>query len=203
MTRIKVCGLTRAEDVALCAGLGADYVGFNFSARSPRRVDAGGAAGLLAASNGCRRVGVFVDESADAVRAAIDSMRLDLLQFHRPLEDGDFAYGLPLIAVERVFGAIPAVREELARCHAVLYDAGHPTLEGGTGETFAWDRIPCGGRTVPIGVAGGLRAENVGDAIRAARPFFVDVASGVEAAPGVKDASKVRAFFAAVRKADG
>jgi phosphoribosylanthranilate isomerase len=203
VTRVKICGLTRAEDVELCAGLGADYLGFNFSSRSPRRVDAGKAAELLAASAGCRRVGVFVGESPEAVRAAIDALRLDLLQFHRPVEDGDFGYGLPVIAVERVFGAIPPARRSLGRCHAVLYDAGHPTLDGGTGRSFDWSDLAAHPRPVPIGVAGGLRPENVGEAIRSARPSFVDVASGVEAAPGVKDPSKVRAFFSAVRRADG
>jgi phosphoribosylanthranilate isomerase len=203
MTRIKICGLTRPEDVALCADLGADYLGFNFSARSPRRVDGEAAADLLAAADRCPRVGVFVDEEPDAVRRAIDAMRLDLLQFHRPFAEEDFAYGLPVLAVERVFGPIPPPREHLARCHAVLYDAGHPTLDGGTGGSFDWRGLAGRSGAVPIGVAGGLRPENVGDAIRAARPFLVDVASGVESSPGVKDAAKVRAFFAAVRRADG
>ncbi len=203
MTRVKICGLTRVEDVELCAGLGADYLGFNFSSRSPRRVDAARAPELLAASAGCRRVGVFVDETAETVRAAIDALRLDLLQFHREIREGDFAFGVPVIAVERVFGGIVSVSRPLfARCHAVLFDTGHAELAGGTGDVFDW-RAVIGSAGPPIGVAGGLRPENVGEAIRTARPFFVDVASGVEASAGVKDPPKVRAFFAAVRRADG
>jgi len=203
VTRVKICGLTRAEDVELCGDLGAAYLGFNFSARSPRRIDPGRAPDLLAAAEGCRRVGVFVDEGRDEVRRAIDAMRLDFLQFHREVRDGDFEFGLPVIAVERVFGGVVSVSRPLfARCHAVLFDTGHAELAGGTGDVFDWGALS-GGSGPPFGVAGGLRAENVGDAIRAVRPLFVDVATGVESSPGVKDPAKLRAFFEAVRRADG
>lgn len=203
MTRIKICGLTRAEDVALCAALGADYVGFNFSTRSPRRVAPAAAPALAAASRGLRRVGVFVDEPPDDVARAIEALELELLQFHRDLRDEDFAFGLPVIAVHRVFGsALPSDSARFARCHALLFDTGRPDVSGGTGETFDWSALAAFRSAVPAGVAGGLTAANVGAAIRAARPYLVDAASGVEARPGVKDETKLRAFFDAVRRAD-
>jgi phosphoribosylanthranilate isomerase len=203
VTRVKVCGLTRPEDVALCRALGADYVGFNFSARSPRRADPGSAAALRSASEGAMRVGVFVDEDREAVRRAADAFALDLLQFHRELEAADLEHGLPLIAVRRVSGgALPPGRPLPGRCHAVLFDAADPERAGGTGRTFDWTLVAGWEGSAPLGVAGGLTPENVADAIRAARPFLVDVASGVESSPGVKDAGRLRAFFAAVRSAD-
>jgi len=204
VTRVKICGLTRSEDVALCRELGADYLGFNFSARSPRRVSEEAAAELRSASNGACRVGVFVDEERDAVCRAIEALRLDLLQFHREIAPEDFGYGLPVVAVRRVSGAVfPHERALLDRCHAVLFDAAHPELAGGTGRTFDWSLLAGHRGAAPIGIAGGLTADNVGAAIRTARPFLVDVATGVESSPGIKDPGRLRAFFAEVRRADG
>jgi phosphoribosylanthranilate isomerase len=203
MTRIKICGLTRAEDVALCAALGADYVGFNFSARSPRQIAAASAPALLAASGGVWRVGVFVDEDRDAVSRAIEALRLDLLQFHRAIREEDFGFDLPVIGVRRVFGSeVPDEGPLLSRCHAVLFDTGRNDAAGGTGETFDWSVLPRSRGGAPAGLAGGLTADNVGAAIRATRPFLVDTASGVESSPGVKDSGRLRAFFVAVRSAD-
>ena len=206
MTDVKVCGLTRAEDVALACELGARYLGFNFSAASPRRLSLDDAGRLAAAApRHVARVGVFVDESAEEMREAAEAAALDFVQLHRPLRPGDVeAAPRPVFAVARVgAGGAPAGSEEtLARCRAILFDTAVAGLAGGTGETFDWSLITGRRWPVPVFLAGGLAPENVGEAIARVRPSAVDVASGVESAPGVKDSEKMARFFRAVEEAD-
>lgn len=201
MTAVKICGLTRAEDVVAACELGAAYVGFNFAAASPRRTTPAAARELAAAcAPGVLKVGVFVDEDASAIAAAVAAAKLDLIQLHRRLTEEDVESApVPVIAVARFSGGFFAVprREILVRCHAVLFDPS----EGG-GEPIDPARVEEASWPVPALVAGGLTPESVGIVIRRLRPAGVDVASGVESAPGVKDRGRLERFFAAVREAD-
>jgi phosphoribosylanthranilate isomerase len=202
MTAVKICGLTRPEDVAAACALGASYVGFNFAAASPRRVATDAQARELAAAAvpGVLRVGVFADEDAATIARAIAAADLQLLQLHRRLTQEEVdGSPLPIIAVARQAGGEFAVPrgEILVRCHAVLFDPSE-----GTGTLLDPARIAEASWPVPVLVAGGLNAETVGAVIRRLRPAGVDVASGVESAPGVKDRDKLERFFAAVREAD-
>lgn len=203
MTGVKICGLTRPADVALAVALGASHVGFNCSPRSPRRADLRIAAELVRESGGAKRVGVFVDEPAEEIRRAADVFRLDLLQIHRALRASDLDLGLPVVAVARVDGGAAEVPEAalLRRCRAILLDTAEPGKPGGTGNSFDWGLLERMTFPVPIWLAGGLRADNVGEAILRGRPEVVDVASGVESSPGVKDRAKLEAFFLAARQA--
>jgi phosphoribosylanthranilate isomerase len=206
VTAIKVCGLTRREDVALACAIGVDWIGFNFSARSARRVTPE-AARLLADASlpGVLRVGVFVSEGAAAIGEAAEAARLDLLQLHRPLQEEDLeALALPVVAVVRVGPAGPEVPEArlLSRCRALLLDTLDRDRAGGTGRVFDWRVIAGVEAGVPVLLAGGLTPENVGEAVRVGRPWGVDVASGVESSPGIKDPEKLRRFVQEVRKAD-
>ena len=201
MTAVKICGLTRPEDVAEACALGAAYVGFVFAEASPRRVTPARARELAAACGpGVLKVGVFADEDPTAVDAAVAAAGLDLVQLHRRLTAEDVsAAPVPVIAVARREGfgfAVPRA-EILVRCHAVLFDASE-----GTGATIDPERVAEAAWPVPVLVAGGLTPENVGDAIRRLHPAGVDVASGVERSPGVKDRGRLERFFAAVREAD-
>ncbi|HTR03267.1 MAG TPA: phosphoribosylanthranilate isomerase [Thermoanaerobaculia bacterium] len=202
MTAVKICGLTRARDVVLAGALGATYAGFNFSAASPRRVSPEEARVLAAAVRpGMLKVGVFVGEDADTIAAAVRAAGLDLVQLHRRLTEEDVAASpVPVIAVARPSAAggfaVPR-REILVRCHAVLFDPSE-----GSGAAIDPARVEEASWPVPVLVAGGLTPETVGDVIRRLRPAGVDVASGVEESPGIKDAEKLRRFFAAVREAD-
>lgn len=205
MTAVKICGLTREEDVAAACELGAAYVGFNFSARSPRRV-APGPAGRLASivSPGVRRVGVFVDETDDEILRAIDAASLDLVQIHRPLRPDDVErIPRPVLAVAHAGRAdeVPP-RALLERCAGILFDASADDRSGGTGVSFDWSLLDGSLWPVPLFVAGGLSPENVGESIRRTRPSAVDVATGVESSPGVKDRDRMRRFVDAVRQAD-
>jgi phosphoribosylanthranilate isomerase len=201
MTEVKICGLTRREDVDLACALGAAYVGFNFASVSPRRVSLQKAHDLSrAAPPGVARVGVFVHETREEILAAIEAAGLDLVQIHRPLSPDD-VHGMPrpVIAVERVSdrGVEHAPAELLARCRSVLLDTAG-ARPGGTGIAFDWDVLAGQAWPVPVILAGGLDPDNVAQAIWRVRPAAVDVASGVESSPGIKDEEKMRLFFKAV-----
>jgi phosphoribosylanthranilate isomerase len=206
VTAVKVCGLTRREDVALACAIGVDWIGFNFSARSPRRVTPEAARLLADASTpGVLRVGVFVSEGPAAIGEAAQAARLDLVQMHRPLREEDLeALALPVVAVARVGpdGAEMPEARLLGRCRALLFDTLDRDRAGGTGRAFDWRAIAGLGAGVPVLLAGGLTPENVGEAVRVGRPWGVDVASGVESAPGIKDPEKLRRFVQEVRRED-
>jgi phosphoribosylanthranilate isomerase len=206
MTEIKICGLTRPRDVDLACVLGAAYVGFNFSALSPRRVTLDTARALARATrSGVARVGVFVHESAEEIGAAVEAAGLDLVQIHRPLSAQDLHRSpLPVIAVVGVSsnGTDAALPELLARCRSVLCDTAWQGRSGGTGTVFDWSLLVGKTWPVPLILAGGLDPDNVAEAIARVHPSAVDVASGVESFPGIKDQNKMRLFFEAVREAD-
>ena len=203
-TRIKICGLTRPDDVLACVALGADALGFVFYPQSPRFVTAAQAAALMRLTPPfLTRVGLFVNAAPEAVRAVLAEAPLDLLQFHGD-EDADYcaSFGLPYLKAARVRPGMDlleyAARFPTAR--AILCDAFVEGYGGG-GQTFDWSLIPAA-LPVPLVLSGGLMPENVGAAIRAVRPAAVDVSSGVELAKGLKDHAKLAAFIAEVRAAD-
>lgn len=204
-TRIKICGITRPEDGAAAASAGADAVGFVFYPASPRLVDLDTAEQIAAAVPPfVARVALFLDPAAADVQAVIDRLRPDLLQFHggeSPAFCGCF--GLPYLK------AVPmgdqdtdpaAFAERFADAAALLLDSHSAGMPGGSGTGFEWSRG--GPQSRPVILAGGLTADNVGDAVRAARPYAVDVSSGVESAPGIKDAELINAFTEAVYRTD-
>ena len=203
MTQVKICGLTRPRDVELACELGASYVGFNFAAVSPRRVTVGSARELSrCVSPGVIRVGVFVEETLGEVRAAIEAACLDLVQIHRPLRQSDLDLPRPVITVARVrngSAGLPAP-ELLAPCRLILLDAEAPGQPGGTGRPLDWEAISARDWPRPLMLAGGLTPDNVEEAIARVRPAAVDVASGVESSPGVKEETRMRRFFEAVAR---
>ena len=205
MTDVKICGLTQEEDVLAACALGAAYVGFNFSDLSPRQVTPEKARRLAASvPRGVRRVGVFVGESYPAIREAIAAASLDIVQLHRLLSEEDLErVPRPVLAVAHAGreGEIPA-GAVLDRCAGILFDTSVGGVTGGTGVPFDWTLLEGRRWPVPLFVSGGLRPENVGESIRRTRPDVVDVASGIESAPGVKDRGRMFRFFEAVRRAD-
>lgn len=205
-TRVKICGLTRPEDAREAARLGADAIGLVFYPPSPRAV---GVAVAQAVLRGLPPfvtvVGLFVDPREDEVRGVLDQVPLDLLQFHGE-EPPEFcaAYGRPWIKAIRMREGVDlwSLRRRYAGAQALLLDAHQPGVAGGTGICFDWARIPpgLGGEII---LAGGLTPETVAAAIRAVRPYAVDVSGGVESAKGVKDPAKMAAFLREVRQGDG
>jgi phosphoribosylanthranilate isomerase len=210
-TRVKICGITRVEDAELAVELGASALGFNFYRDSPRYITPDTARQIIrrAVPPLVTAVGVFADEAdAEKVMAVAREAGVNAIQLHGPQFpsfDNGFRWHYPVIramAVDDNFK--PEGLRDLAQdgAGAIMLDAYHPVLKGGTGRTIDWAKAREATKYCRVILAGGLTPENVGEAIRQVRPFAVDVASGVEAAPGVKDASKLRAFFAAVREAD-
>jgi phosphoribosylanthranilate isomerase len=205
-TRIKFCGFTRAEDVALAAELGVDYVGLVFAPRSPRRLSLGQAKALReAVPAGIGAVALLMDNPADEVAAIVAALAPDILQFHGGESDAFAAgFGLPFWKAVAMGGQGADASSEFARhpaASAFLLDGHGAGEQGGSGKPFDWTRMPkAAGK--PLLLAGGLAADNVGLAIGAARPWGVDVSSGIESAPGIKDPAKMRAFAEAVRRAD-
>jgi phosphoribosylanthranilate isomerase len=205
-TRVKICGITRWEDAQLAVELGAAALGFNFYLRSPRCIDPAAARAIVVKLPPLvAAVGIFADESDDErVAAVAREARVTVVQLHGPQLprlDGALAEfpSVRGVAVKESFNP-----EELRSMSgdAFLLDAYDVKLFGGSGKTFNWALAREASRFGTIILAGGLTPENVGEAIREVRPFAVDVASGVEAAPGVKDAGKLRAFFQEVKQAD-
>ena len=206
MTHVKICGLTRRQDVSLACELGASYVGFVFAAESPRRVDISSARQLSeSVPPGVQRVGVFVDESYALIARAVSEARLDLVQVHRLLRDEDLEkIPAPVLTVARVEGGAAAVPspELLARCQAIMFDTAGQDRQGGTGRPFDWGLVARRKLPIPLFLAGGLDSGNVEAAIRQVHPYAVDVASGVESEPGRKDLARMTEFFRAISQTD-
>lgn len=204
-TRIKLCGMTRAEDVALAVELGVDYIGLIVAGGSPRRLDIEQAAALRAAVPATTAVVVLCrDNPEDEVAAVVAQLRPDVLQFHGR-EDAVFcaAFGLPYwkaIAMGDGRDPVPAMARHPS-AQAFVLDGHGEGEAGGSGRRFDWSRLPAQS-IQPILLAGGLRPDNVAEALRIARPWGVDVASGIESAPGIKDPEAMRRFVVAVRAAD-
>ncbi len=204
MVRVKICGVTTPAAAAHAVGCGADAVGLNFVPASPRFLTPGAAAGIVAALGPyCAPVGVFAGWG-DVGRVA-DRLGLRAVQTYDTTPPGArFDPAAHVLAARIASAADVAALRELVRAvspAAVLVDAYHPGALGGTGKLAPWDVLAGFDPGVPVILAGGLTPDNVADAIRAVRPWGVDVASGVESAPGVKDPGKVRAFVAAARAA--
>ena len=203
-TRIKICGITRAQDAVAAVRCGADAVGLVFYAPSPRCVTIDQARAL------CRVVppfvtvvGLFVNAERDFVRHAIEALPIQTLQFHGEEREVDCScYGLPYIKAARVRPGLDLVEYALSfpSAQGVLLDA-HVDGYGGGGLVFDWSLIP-GRLPLPVVLSGGLDAANVAQAVRRVRPWAVDVSSGVEAAKGIKDARKIAEFVAGVGDGD-
>lgn len=207
-TRIKFCGLTRAGDIRLAGELGVDAVGFVFAPDSARRVQPLQARMLRQALLPLvDAVALFKDNVVDDVREVVRQVRPTLLQFHGD-EDDAFcrSFGLPYVkAIAMGDAATPATARDLQARYpaasAFLFDAHASGGDGGTGQRFDWSKLPTGlGK--PFVLAGGLTPCNVASAISATLPWGVDVSSGIELSPGIKDGDEMRRFVEAVRRAD-
>ncbi len=202
-TLVKVCGLTRVEDVRVAVEAGADWVGFVLNGDSPRRIAPEAAATLRAVANGVATVGVMVSPVPDDALALARAAGCDRLQLHRvdPAQwPDDFplpvTFAIGLHDDGRLSATLPHAR------HLVLLDAVHAALAGGTGQRIRWDAAGRLAGVRDVILAGGLDDTCVAEAIEQVRPLGVDASSRLESAPGIKDPARVRAFVRAVREID-
>lgn len=209
MTAIKICGITNLEDARWATRCGADLLGFILVPASPRYIaphDLSPLAEALRAEGvSAPLVGVFADESIDLVRAVASTCALDLVQLHGH-ESPTYAaqLGYPFLLARRVRDTIPWDELEHYPAWGYVLDADRAGRLGGTGQTWDWRVL--GDAERPVGcrliVAGGLTPENVAQMVRQVRPWGVDVSSGVECGPGLKDHAKLKRFIESVREAD-
>jgi phosphoribosylanthranilate isomerase len=204
MVKVKICGITNLKDARQAFRAGADFLGFNFYSRSPRYVTPRKARGILQRlPKKVASVGVFVNERDDEMLKIARQVGLDYLQLHgeeSPTTIAHLARNLPVIKAVRVRDSFRTA--ELARyehASAFLLDGFDRRRHGGSGKTFRWNMALRAKRAGRIFLAGGLTPENVTEAIRSAKPYAVDVCSGVESKPGKKDPALVVKFMRAVR----
>lgn len=204
-TRVKICGITRPEDGIVAASAGADAIGLVFYARSPRHVTPQQARAVInALPPFVTTVGLFVDASRTEIENVLREVPLDTLQFHGE-ESPEFcaSFNRPYFKAISMREGIDlrGEAERFSSASALLVDTFQAGVPGGTGVSFDWSRLPAD-LSKPLILAGGLHPDNVAQAIIQARPYAVDVSSGVEAAKGIKDAEKIAAFMRGVVKAD-
>jgi len=201
MPKVKICGITGIEDALHACACGADALGFVFYAKSPRCVTPETAAAVIAALPPfITTVGLFVNEAPQVIRTIADRCGLDVIQLHGDEGPGDCDYTpRRVIKALRVKDAQTLAGHSEYTTSALLLDAWTPDAYGGTGHRFNWELAAEVARQRPVILAGGLNPENVAQALAAVRPYAVDVSSGVEQAPGVKDPRKVADFIAAAK----
>ena len=207
-TRAKICGITRIEDIHSAVNAGVDAIGFVFYAPSPRSVTLEQAKELAKHVPAyVQIVGLFVNATADEITQVLEQVPLDMLQFHGD-ETAEQCQQIGLQTKRRWYKAIQ-VKPELdviktiksyqqAGASAVLLDAWHPELKGGTGHQFDWSQFPT--LDIPLILAGGLKPENIEDAIKTTRAYAVDVSGGVESAKGIKDQQLIEHFMQGVQR---
>jgi phosphoribosylanthranilate isomerase len=215
--RVKICGVTNEADAIQAGLLGADAIGLNFYKGSPRYITLAKAESILGSLFPfVEPVGVFVSSALRADLRFISELRLRMIQLHQADENSSLTFlanplGVRLISAFSVSNKddVQGINLFLERCYqhaktwpsAVLVDARVPGKLGGTGKTLPWELLADYNRRVPLILAGGLTPENVAEAVRIVRPYGVDVASGVESSPGVKDPEKMKRFIENAREA--
>src|SRR3954453_19445165 len=208
MTRVKICGITGADDARRAAELGAWAIGLIFHEPSPRSVDPAVAEAIGAE---LRRelevVGVFANEPLDRVAELAERCSLSILQLHGDegtafCREAARRTGAKVMKAVRVHDRADVRGAAAFHTDFHLLDTHVPGLRGGTGETFSWELVDAHDRRTPIVLSGGLTPDNVPEAVETTHPFAVDTASGTGASPGRKDPAKLKAFFRAVERAD-
>ena len=202
--RVKICGITRLQDLHAACDAGADALGFVFYEKSPRHLSIAAAAALLRALPPfVQSVGLFVNADPAFIQRMLNAVPLDLLQFHGDETPADCArFGRSYIKAVRVNRETDLLKcaADFDTARGLLLDAWVPGVPGGTGERFDWTLIPPN-LPKPVILSGGLTPDNVAEAVQRVRPWAVDVSSGVEVSKGIKDAHKIAQFIAKAKDA--
>ena len=204
MVKVKICGITNLEDAQVAVEAGADALGFVFYDKSPRFINPLKAAGIISKLPPfIQAVGLFVNEETEQVNWTADYCGLDIVQLHGDETPEDCLEVkrrvIKAFRIQNIISIDPLEKYQDYQVSGYLLDAWSPDAYGGTGRTFNWELAQAAKQYGPVILAGGLNPENVAEAIRVVKPYGVDVSSGVEAAPGKKDAEAVRAFIRAAK----
>ncbi len=204
-TRVKICGFTRVEDAVEAARLGVDAIGLVFYPPSPRSVSIEQAKQIVAALPAfVSVVALFVNEDPKLIEAILEQVSIDCLQFHgEESAEACRLYSKPYMKAIRMQEGcdLSVVAEQYFDASAILLDAYHADVQGGTGHVFDWELIPAD-YPLPVVLAGGLQVDNVKRAINQVKPYALDVSSGVEVKKGIKDAAKMAAFIREMKEGD-
>ncbi|MCK5478783.1 MAG: phosphoribosylanthranilate isomerase [Methylococcales bacterium] len=204
-TRVKICGFTQVEDAVAAANLGVDAIGLVFYPPSPRHVSIEQAKEIVNALPAfVTVVALFVDEQESQIRKVLRKVSIDCIQFHGDeSSDACRLYNKPYMKAIRMKPGmdVSEIAAHYQDASALLLDAYHPGIKGGSGSQFDWDLIP-GDCSLPIILAGGLQVDNAKQAIHSVRPYALDVSSGVEAEKGIKDVAKMAAFIQQINESD-
>lgn len=203
MTKIKICGMTREEDALRAAELGADFIGFIFVPSSPRYVEPERAAAIAARvrerEKPPRLVGVFQDSSPDYIKEIASITGVDLVQLHGAETDDEIReIGIPCVKTLRVGDTLPDTHAT-PNAAWLLFDTWDERRSGGTGRRFDWSLLALYERSKPFFLSGGLNPDNIVAAISLVRPDAIDLATGVESEPGIKDHGKMEKLFERIR----
>lgn len=205
-TNIKICGITNLEDARFVSGALADFIGFIFYPDSPRYIEPAKAGAIINWLEGPQKVGVFVNQPLDDVQSIARQTGLDYVQLHGK-ESAEYCdlMDKPVIKVFHISPDTTAselkaeIEPYIDSVEYLLFDTKLPGKWGGTGSAFDWDVLSDIGEIKPYFLSGGLNAENIRDAIKLVQPFAVDLSSGLEESPGLKDFSKIEDFFEEMR----
>lgn len=205
MTKIKICGITREEDALYSASAGADFLGFIFVPSTPRHIEPEKAAAIVArvreSGEAPEFVGVFRDASSEYMREIAALVGLDLVQLHGNETDEDVRnVALPTMKTLRVGDTLPDTHST-PNAAWLLFDTYDERRPGGTGRRFDWSLLALYDRSKPFFLSGGINPDNVASAVSLVRPDAIDLSSGVESEPGIKDHSKLARLFERVRRA--
>ncbi len=204
-TRVKICGFTQVQDAVEAAILGVDAIGLVFYPPSPRNISIDKAIEITKALPAfVTTVALFVDEQEARIREVLTKVPIDCIQFHGD-ESADACriYNKPYIKAIRMKPELDvmALAEEYDDASALLLDAYHPGIKGGSGSKFDWDLIP-NNCCLPVILAGGLQVDNAMQAVQFVKPYALDVSSGVESSKGIKDVAKMAAFIQVTKEGD-
>lgn len=204
-TRVKICGFTDVQNAVAAANLGVDAIGLVFYPPSPRHVSVEQAIAIVKALPAfVTVVALFVDEQESQIREVLSKVAIDCIQFHGDESADECArYNKPYMKAVRMKPELDVVEiaKQYQQASALLLDAYHPGIKGGSGSQFDWDLIPedC---PLPVILAGGLEVGNARRAVESVRPYALDVSSGVESSKGIKDVAKMAAFIQEINEAD-
>ena len=201
-TKLKICGITTLSDAIVCSESGVDWLGFNFFKESPRYISAEDAGKIIAQlNNSVKTAAILVRPTRDQIIEIINVIDIDILQIYDPLDFKDLSiFNLKSIICYRINPQNPAAEYPMMNADMILFDSYAKDVLGGSGKKFNWNLIPDSLSRDKLVLAGGITPQNITQALKAVNPAVIDVASGAEKSPGIKDLEKIKKMVSEIKK---